>query len=74
MREAEPNPDGCAKEQPLKQPGAADRIRLECSEAPFDRLRVTKCVTTWVRSYRTKREAERNEAVFMDALAPPKEG
>ena len=26
------NPDGCAKEQPLKKLRAADRIRLECSE------------------------------------------
>jgi hypothetical protein len=26
------NPDGCAKEQPLKTLRASDRIRLECSE------------------------------------------
>jgi hypothetical protein len=26
------NPDGCAKEQPLKKLRAADIIRLECSE------------------------------------------
>ena len=26
------NPDGCAKEQPLKKQRAADIIRLECSE------------------------------------------
>ena len=26
------NPDGCAKEQPLKTLRAADRIRLECRE------------------------------------------
>lgn len=60
------NPDGCAKEQPLKKYRAADIIRLECSEAPFDKLRMTKNIKRryLVMLKQNILKAKRNEAVL----------
>ena len=60
------NPDGWAKEQPLKKRRAADIILLECSEAPFDKLRMTKNIKR--NFFDTVKQnilkAKRNEAVL----------
>jgi hypothetical protein len=63
VRKAEPNPDGWAKEQPLKKRRAADIILLECSGAqPAERnamKRYCGCISPTERRKRACEDEER---------------